>query len=131
MDACLNTLSKQFPDIPDPQTALLAQLPGSLKAAQEKSKFFHNFSGHWALSSLSSGIVFLFDSLLPKEVKRADAVALWKMPGTKTIIYVQRQKGSKDCGCFAIAFCVSLLYGEDPSSLLFNQKEMRGQYSAA
>ncbi len=128
MDACLNTLSKQFPGIPDPQTALLAQLPGSLKAAQQKSMFFHNFSGHWTLSSLSSGIVFLFDSLLPKELDLKLKEQMLSLYG-KCLVqrpYVQRQKGSKDCGCFAIAFCVSLLYGEDPSSLLFNQKEMRG-----
>ncbi len=96
MDACLNTLSKQFPGIPDPQTALLAQLPGSLKAAQQKSMFFHNFSGHWALSSLSSGIVFLFDSLLPKELDLKLKEQMLSLYG-KCLVqrpYVQRQKGS-------------------------------------
>ncbi len=128
MDACLNVLSEQFPDMPDPQTSVLAQLPGSLKAAQEKSKFFHNFSGHWAMSHLSSGIIFLFDSLLPKELDLTLREQMLSLYGKRPVQRpcVQHQNGSKDCGCFAIAFCVSVLYGEDPSSLVFNQKEMRG-----
>ena len=37
----------------------------------------------------------------------------------------QIQKGSTDCGCFAIAFCVSLLYGDDPATVVYKQKRMR------
>ena len=37
---------------------------------------------------------------------------------------VQRQRGVKDCGCFAIAFCVSLLNGDNPAAILYNQGEM-------
>ena len=39
---------------------------------------------------------------------------------------VQLQRGATDCGCFAVAFAVSLVFRDDPSSLLYNQKEMRG-----
>ncbi len=134
MDACLNTLSKQFPDIPDPQTALLAQLPGSLKAAQEKSMFFHNFSGHWALSRLSSGIVFLFDSLLPKELDLKLKEQMLSLYG-KCLVqrpYVQRQQGSKVCGCFAIAFYVSLLYiGKILRVCCLTRRRCEDTYSAA
>ena len=38
---------------------------------------------------------------------------------------VQVQKGTTDCGCFAVAFCVSLLYGDNPTSLVYSQKKMR------
>ena len=127
MDACLNVLSKQFPEMPDPQTPLKAQQLGSLKAAHDKSMFFHNFSGHWALSHLSSGVIALFDSLQPKELDPNLREQMLSLYGKRKVQrpYVQHQKGIKDCGCFAIAFCVSLLYGEAPSSLLFDQKKMR------
>ena len=39
--------------------------------------------------------------------------------------HVQVQKGSADCGCFAIVFCVSLLYGDDPATVVYEQKKMR------
>lgn len=34
-------------------------------------------------------------------------------------------EGTTDCSCFAIALCVSLLYGDNPSTLVYNQKNMR------
>ncbi len=38
---------------------------------------------------------------------------------------VQQQKGAADCGCFAVCFAVSLALGENPTDLLYSQKEMR------
>ncbi len=117
MDACLNVLSEQFPDLPEPQTALLSQL---LKPGQDKS------CGHWALSHLSNGIIFLFDSLLPKKLDVRLREQMLSLYGNRQVQRpcVQHQNGSKDCGCFAIAFCVTLLYGADASSLMYTQKEM-------
>ncbi len=64
----------------------------ALLGTEEKSIFFHNFSGHSALSRLSSGIVFLFDSLnsakgARPEVKRADAVAAMENSWYKDHMY--------------------------------------------
>ena len=38
---------------------------------------------------------------------------------------MQRQEGANDCGLFAIAVVTALLFGEDPSSLHFEQSCMR------
>ena len=41
---------------------------------------------------------------------------------------VQVQRGSKDCGCFAVTFAVSLLLGDDPTTLTYHQKDMRQHF---
>lgn len=63
MDASISVLAKQFPEMPAPQSILLTQ---NLRKAQDQSMFFYNYSGHWVLSSLSGGVVHLYDSLQPK-----------------------------------------------------------------
>ena len=37
----------------------------------------------------------------------------------------ERQTGGKDCGLFAIAFAVALVFNKHPSKLKFNQQKMR------
>ena len=37
----------------------------------------------------------------------------------------QKQSGGKDCGLFAIAFTVALVFNNQPSKLKFNQQQMR------
>ena len=41
------------------------------------------------------------------------------------IMDVGRQRGTQDCGLFAIAFLTSLSFGEDPTKVIFDQEEMR------
>ena len=35
------------------------------------------------------------------------------------------KKEGKTCGCLAIAFCISLMFGDDSATLCYDQKEMR------
>ena len=134
MDACLNTLSKQFPGIPDPQTALLAQLPGSLKAAQQKSMFFHNFSGHWALSSLSSGIVFLFDSLLPKELDLKLKEQMLSLYG-KCLVYKDHmystKRAARTVGALQSPFVCHCYMGKILRVCCLTRRRCEDTYSAA
>lgn len=127
MDASAKLLAKQFPDMPAPQTTLRGQRPHLLQPAVENSMFFHHFCGHWALSHLKEDVVYLYDTLKPKSLHLDLQQQLVALYGKRTINIpsVQVQKGTTDCGCFAIAFCVSLLYGDDPASLKYNQKKMR------
>ena len=37
------------------------------------------------------------------------------------LVPVQVQSGTRDCGCFVIAFSISLLFGDDPSKLVYKQ----------
>jgi hypothetical protein len=89
--------------------------------------FFHNFSGHWALSHVKEGIIYLYDSLQQKSLHpdlREQMQCLYSEKLVR-IRPVQQQKGSIDCGCFSLAFCTSILFGDDPARLIYDQAEMR------
>lgn len=126
-------LESQFPELPHFQLTLYSQAVENLHPAEEGSLFFHNFSNHWAVSHLTQKRVHLFDSLQPKkiapELQKQLAALYGHLADEKELrVYipqVQLQKGTTDCGCFAVAFAVSLLFGDDPTSLLYHQKEMR------
>lgn len=93
---------------------------------------FYNFSGHWVLSELREGVVFLYDSLQSKTIHPDLQKQILAFYGKRLVRVppVQFQKGSTDHGCFAIAFCVSLLYGDDPTTLAYEQKKMREHITA-
>ena len=80
-----------------------------------------------SLGTIAQDVVYLYDSLLPKEIHPTLKNQLIALYGKRKIIVpqVQIQKGSDDCGCFAIAFCVSLLFGDDPATLSYDQTKMR------
>lgn len=127
-------LETQFPELPRFQPTLYTQALENLHPAEEGSLFFHNFSNHWAVSQLSQGRVHLYDSLQPKKIKpelQTQLATLYGHVGSEKELrvfmpQVQVQRGGVDCGCFAVAFAVSLLFGDDPTTLLYSQQEMRG-----
>lgn len=41
---------------------------------------------------------------------------------------VQHQDGTSDCGLFALAFATAIYIGTDPTSVTFNQRQMRTHY---
>ncbi len=61
-------ISRQFPEMPPPQSTLYAQNLKKLKPVSENSFFFHRYSAHWALSCLREGKVYLYDSLQPTDL---------------------------------------------------------------
>ena len=44
---------------------------------------------------------------------------------TVDITNVNKQSGDNDCGLFAAAYATSIAYGQDPSSIVYNQALMR------
>lgn len=124
----------QFPELPPMQDTGYAVKLQKLRPATEGSMYFHNYDGHWSLSQLSGGSVDLYDSLQAKFIGstlKEQLVALYgdlAEDGELTVSQhqVQLQKGSTDCGLFAVAFATSILLGDQPSSLQYKQKEMRG-----
>ena len=131
MNATSKILAKQFPEMPRMQNCLLVQKEILLSPAVANSMFFHCLKldedcYHWALSHLNNEIVYVYDSLhlgVRDELKQQLTI----LYGTRGIraCRVQSQRGITECGCYAIAFCVSLHFGEDPTSLLYKQREMR------
>jgi len=120
-------LAEQFPDMPSPQCSLRSARLEMMKKAKERSFFFHNFNHHWSLSQIRDGIVYLYDSLQPKIILPELHKQLHILYGdcTLRIPNVQLQRGDTDCGCFAIAFCVTLMLGDDPAMLYYDQKKLR------
>ena len=73
------------------------------------------------IDSLASGI----DKLVILQ-----SAQIYQVPETKShlsihSISIQHQKGSKDCGLFAIAFATEICTGHNPSDAEFVQSEMR------
>lgn len=127
MNATSLVLAKQFTTLPKPQNTLLVQNLDRIQPAKEKSIFFHFYSAHWALSHLNEDVVYLYDSLRSKNIHPVLEKQLVTLYGRRKVIVpqVQIQRGSDDCGCFAIAFCVSLLFGDDPATHVYDQEKMR------
>ena len=129
-------MRNQFPEIPTPQPTVYAQALHKLHPAEEGSLFYHNFNNHWTVSQLSQGEVYHYDSLQAKCIApelRKQLIALYAhtLDGATLQInqpQVQVQRGSKDCGCFAVAFAVSLLLGDNPTTLTYHQKDMRQHF---
>lgn len=131
MNATSKILAKQFSEMPRMQDCLLTQNERYLTPAEVNSMFFHFLEFdldccHWVLSHLKDEVIYLYDSLLlpMKDKLKRQLITLYG----RRVVYasqVQVQRGKADCGCFAIAFCVSLHFGEDPASLVYKQREMR------
>ncbi len=100
--------------MPSPQSCLLSQKPEQLKRAEENSVFFYHYNQHWAVSQLRDDTVYLYNSMQPKVIYQQLREQLICLYGGKRIRPVKEQKGStNDCGCFTIAFTISLLYGDE------------------
>ena len=74
--------------------------------------------------------VFVYDSLYPSvgSNTKLQIAALFATPGPRISLQVvncQLQKGSCDCGLFAVAFATALAHGLHPESLNFKQNDMR------
>lgn len=127
IDGCGLLINKQFPELPRVQTTLYTQKVSKITPAEDLSLFFHYYSAHWVLSHLSEGHVHIYDSLLIKTVHPILKQQLQALYGEHDVelVPVLKQSGTSDCGCFVVAFAVSLLYGDNPAMLVYRQKEMR------
>ena len=92
----------------------------------------HNGQFHFVTSCSISGKVKLFDSLnlQPSEelIKQINTLYSPDPTVSPTINQAQLkelQRGSKDCGLYAIAFATELAFGHDPSNFIFDQSKMR------
>ena len=98
----------------------------------KKIHVHHNGQFHFVTSCSIGGKVKLFDSLnlQPSEelIKQINILYSPDPTVSSTINQAQLrelQRGSKDCGLFAIAFATELAFGHDPSNFIFDQSKMR------
>jgi len=103
-------------------------------------QILHVDGNHWiTVSSLgckngdNSGNEFditVYDSIYFRLSKHTE-ILLAKLLQTKQraftvkISSVNKQAGTDDCGVFAVAYCTSLVYGQNPSMFVYNQTVMR------
>lgn len=94
--------------------------------------FMTNKNGHWVCSYYNSNRIYIYDSLNLKRLHVHHKIYLEKLYpfylfNKKSIQFptVQLQSNSDDCGVYAIAFAVSLLLGQQPDKIMYNQDLMR------
>ncbi|XP_078051957.1 uncharacterized protein LOC144478110 isoform X2 [Augochlora pura] len=83
-----------------------------------------NIDGHWVCSYYDGESIFIYDSLNTKWLHNDQEVFLRKLYPFYTINklsiqfpIVQQQPNGCDCGVFAVAFAISLLFGIRPDRL--------------
>ena len=90
-------------------------------------------NNHWITVSTyrcAPGTITVYDSLnlrLSKSLKKVVADLIHTRDSSLVIRYanMQYQRGGSDCGLFAIATACAICNGEDPTSLSFDQTQMR------
>ena len=88
-----------------------------------------------ALEVAGSNDVFVYDSsytLLSTDTQRTIAQLLHckEKSITTHVMNVAKQSGVMDCALFAMAFTAHLAFGKDPTSVVFDQKELRSHLLA-
>ncbi|KAL5487221.1 hypothetical protein EMCRGX_G019798 [Ephydatia muelleri] len=99
-------LRMQFPTIDGWQSTLLAQNNGYLPAKMDAIQIHIVSDSHWVTSARLGGTVTLFDCPV-------------------NVATVQKQRGSDDCGVFAIAFALHAALGHCLEEIEFDQATMR------
>eukprot|EP00731_Ephydatia_muelleri_P038191 Em0675g4a len=134
IDAAQTLLKHCYTNISSFQSPLLGRVlqfePASHNAVQ-----IHHTEGHWVCSSnigAKQGEVLLMDSLVssPSDSLLLQLAQIYQAaPDVQNmsirVLPVQQQKGSKDCGLFAVAFATELCSGEDPTRAVFKHCSMR------
>ena len=124
-------LKAQYPDMGGLQDTCLAQT--EFQPEQRRGVQIHHTRGnHWVLSSTNDGDeVNLYDSMydnitadLYKQLQQ-----IYKVDQDNKVVYrlpdIQKQRGSRDCGLFVVAFAIELCEGNDPTDAQFQQRNMR------
>ena len=89
---------------------------------------------HWVtVAGVSSSLVHVYDSVynhVHDDVKiQVAALMLSDEPVVTFKLHkVQFQKGSRDCGLYAVAYATDLAYGNDPSSYRYKQEKLRSHF---
>jgi len=130
MYAAQKLLKFQHPDMNGLQDTCLSQT--SFQPATGESLQIHHIRGnHWVLTySKGDGQVAVYDSLYDEVTDdlHDQLMDIYKVAGKRlrySLPDAQKQRGSRDCGLFVVAFALELCEGRDPSAIRFNQKKMR------
>ena len=123
----------QFPVVGGLQSTLLQQKKKKGTWTMSTVQIIYcNKRSHWITATIKfckPGQVNIYDSMFNK-LDAETRTIVKQMFGLKkaddiSMVAMQCQKGSKDCGLFAIAVITSLAFGEDPSTVSYDQDNLR------
>ena len=85
---------------------------------------------HWAVLQVGKCDVYLCDSMFTSPSEDTQRIIAQLVQSKDkyfniTVMNVQRQTNSVDCGLYATAMLASLLLGQDPMTIVYNQGELR------
>jgi hypothetical protein len=90
------------------------------------------YDGHWVCSYYNNKTIYIYDSLNHKQLHAHHELYLKKLcpfltfnKNTIKFPNVQQQPNQNDCGVFAIAFAVSLLFNLKPNTIKYEHSIMR------
>ena len=130
-------LKEQYNKLNGLQSTLLQSKQLNLieNETRNKIQIIHCYSRHhWIVASTVScalNQVKIYDSLFSYCDMETEAVVYNLFQWSKsiklivTVSRIQKQKGTTDCGLFAIANATAIAHGKNPSKLQFKQKSMR------
>lgn len=122
----------QFPHVGGlHNTLLLHKTSLNLQDYKQSLQIIHiQDRSHWVLLQVVGKDVYLYDSLFTTasaETQKTIAQLIQSSNRDFNVMMMnmQKQTNTVDCGLYSIAVLTSLLLGQDPITLVFNQKELR------
>lgn len=126
-------LKEKHPEIGGLQPPVLGQVVAFEVQRKKFVQILYLTEHHWVTVSNNdyhAGHVNVYDSLSytmsDSYIKQIAAILCHSQREIK-VVYpaVQRQRGSSDCGAFALAFATSLCSAENPATITYCQKKLR------
>ena len=127
--AAINLIQGQFPILVI-QSPSLYFASGFEYCPYETIQIIHNNVHHWILLSSFNGEVKIFDSLnTDPTVETLQQIKQLFSPDNAFPQYqlspCRKQVGTIDCGVFAIACSIDILFGNNPSEIVYDQSKLR------
>lgn len=129
-------LKKQFPQIGGLQNTAVLQSSRIMQSFPDgcgSLQIVHINNNHWVVASTLNchkSDISVYDSLNSSVDLETQAILAKLLRTPKDIFTIQiakvnKQSGTNDCGAFAAAYCTSLAFGQDPSSVVYSQEHLR------
>ena len=130
--AAVTLLKREFPEITGNQSTLLSQTKSFQQMGEGSIQIHHdNNRKHWVTSTMRTNEVIVYDSKsicgISEDIKE-QIKQIYGVPCRVAVPRITQQRGSKDCGLYAIAYAWYLAQGESPQNVVFNQKQMRDHF---
>ena len=129
-------LKKQFLQIGGLQNTAVLQSSRIMQSFPDgcgSLQIVHINNNHWVVASTLNchkSDISVYDSLNSSVDLETQAILTKLLRTPKDIFTIQiakvnKQSETNDCGAFAVAYCTSLAFGQDPSSVVYSQEHLR------